>query len=1136
MTDVDVRADAAKDTAVPDGAVVHPGQHRLESVQLVNWGTFSGYHQLPVSRRGFLLTGPSGSGKSSLLDAISVVLVPPRWLDLNAAARDASARGRDRTLLSYVRGAWSRNTDQVSGELATQQLRPGTTWSAVGLTYDDAAGRRTTLVRIFWASSSTTSVDAITKLCVIVDGDLDLRDLEPVLADGLSMRAVKQALDPFFVSTDFAAYADKLTRRLGVQGERALRLLHKTQSTKGLSDLDALLRDFMLDEPATFGAARRTVEQFVELEEAYRSVQSAQAQVTHLTPVRTLHPAMLDATSRLVMLEAERDALDGYRATRAVEILRDEVAHAERVLDEARDAASHARTRAADADLEVDALREEHSSSGGSALDRWRAEIETVQQEQVARQRRRGRLQAHLDELGETFPADAAGFRALLTRAVAAAEARDEPPAAGRAATDDAADAETSTGASELDQRRDAARDRLRQVQQELHEATGQLRALEQQRSNLDRRDVELRDGIAQALGVAPTRLPFVAELLQVRDEDAAWRGVVERLLGSFARSLLVPDALYAAAAEHINGTHLGRRLLYNRVPRVADAPRPVGATSIVHAVEVADSDAADWLRSELSRRFDYVRASTTAELREAERAVTVDGQVKHSRARHEKDDRRRVDDAHGWVLGFDNHHKRALYEQEVARLTAVREDVLAGVTDLTRERDAVADRRRAWHAVAAVEWDDVDTDTPATRIHDLRRRIEDAASGGSDGGGLASLDARLSEARDRARATADLVAGTQAAVLTAEATVQRLTGRLGIQRDEQAATASTGDATRSRLDARFDAFDPDPSSSVLDEIAAKVSPQIAREAAEAQRQRDEAARDLERLLTEFHRRWPAEAADVTPDAANAGEYLAILERLEYDGLPRFSGRFHELLDEQSTNNLAHLAQLLVQEQKQIRARIAPVNESLASVAFNRGTHLQLVVKDRPLPEVREFRTRVRTVLEQSLAATPEERIARFGELHALVTRLGSSDPADVAWRDLVLDVRRHVEFVGNEVDADGTVVEVHTSGAGRSGGQRVKLVTFALAAALRYQLGGRYAESPVYGTVVIDEAFDKADAEFTEVSMRVFEEFGFQMVLATPLKMVQTLSEFIGGAALVSIRDRRWSALRHVEVDALGA
>ena len=30
------------------------GQHRLARVQLFNWGTYDGYHDLPVARRGFL--------------------------------------------------------------------------------------------------------------------------------------------------------------------------------------------------------------------------------------------------------------------------------------------------------------------------------------------------------------------------------------------------------------------------------------------------------------------------------------------------------------------------------------------------------------------------------------------------------------------------------------------------------------------------------------------------------------------------------------------------------------------------------------------------------------------------------------------------------------------------------------------------------------------------------------------------------------------------------------------------------------------------------------------------------------------------------------------------------------------------
>ncbi|WP_415504070.1 ATP-binding protein, partial [Actinomyces slackii] len=39
-------------------------QHRLARVQVHNWGTFGGYHDLPVPRRGLVITGPSGSGKS----------------------------------------------------------------------------------------------------------------------------------------------------------------------------------------------------------------------------------------------------------------------------------------------------------------------------------------------------------------------------------------------------------------------------------------------------------------------------------------------------------------------------------------------------------------------------------------------------------------------------------------------------------------------------------------------------------------------------------------------------------------------------------------------------------------------------------------------------------------------------------------------------------------------------------------------------------------------------------------------------------------------------------------------------------------------------------------------------------------
>ena len=105
-------------------------------------------------------------------------------------------------------------------------------------------------------------------------------------------------------------------------------------------------------------------------------------------------------------------------------------------------------------------------------------------------------------------------------------------------------------------------------------------------------------------------------------------------------------------------------------------------------------------------------------------------------------------------------------------------------------------------------------------------------------------------------------------------------------------------------------------------------------------------------------------------------------------------------------------------------------------------------------------------------------------------------------------------------------------SGAGKSGGQRQKLTTTCLAAALRYQLAGSDRALPVFSTVVIDEAFDKADAEFTTMSMNIFRNLGFQMLVATPMKGVMAVEPFIGGACFVHIKDRRKSQAVQVQYD----
>jgi uncharacterized protein YPO0396 len=224
----------------------------------------------------------------------------------------------------------------------------------------------------------------------------------------------------------------------------------------------------------------------------------------------------------------------------------------------------------------------------------------------------------------------------------------------------------------------------------------------------------------------------------------------------------------------------------------------------------------------------------------------------------------------------------------------------------------------------------------------------------------------------------------------------------------------------------------------------------------------------------------------------------------------------------------------LKHERGAIRSRMELVNESLRGAPFNPGTHLVIETYDRSLEEVKLFQAALKEALSNSFGNERDRELAeqRFKALAALVKRLASQETVDKNWHNLVLDVRQHVEFVARELDEVGMEVEVYRSGAGKSGGQRQKLAATCLAAALRYQLGGQDRALPMFSAVVLDEAFDKADAEFTAMAMNIFKTFGFQMIVATPLKSVMTLEPFIGGACFVHIKDRKKSSAIPIEYD----
>jgi uncharacterized protein YPO0396 len=391
-------------------------QYRLTRLQTFNWGTFNGLLDLTIPYSGYLFVGPSGSGKSTLLDAHTALLTPPKWVDFNVAAREAERQGRDRSALSYVRGAWARQTGDA-GEYVTQYLRSGTTWSAIAETYRDGRGRTIVLAQVLWVRGQAASAGDVKRLYMVLPRELSLRELEFFAASDFDVRRFKQALPDAFVKDEFSAYQERFRGLLGIENERALRLLHKTQSAKNLGDLNLFLRDFMLDPPETFSVADRLVNEFGELNAAHQAVVAARYQIETLKPAHTAYQALDRARNERSILAELLVGLDAFREQRRAELL------------ERR--GSELRVEAQGVMLEVERLRaealerhrvllelkEKRHGLGGGLLEQLSREMQQAETERPGRVQRRERLRAACLSLSWEEPQTGPEFVQLVASA-----------------------------------------------------------------------------------------------------------------------------------------------------------------------------------------------------------------------------------------------------------------------------------------------------------------------------------------------------------------------------------------------------------------------------------------------------------------------------------------------------------------------------------------------------------------------------------------------------------------------------------------------------------------------------------------------------------------------------------------------
>ena len=1050
---------------------------RLERLELWNWGTFHGEAEVLEPRGGWaLLVGDNGSGKSTAVDALRTLLVPPRILNYNDASGDGRrSPGRDRTRRSYIRGAWASSSTIDSTSPSTQYLRDSGALSAIAAVFTDARRQTSaTLAQILWEHE-----DQVRELYAVSHGCRSLGDL--IAAHG-NTADIKRAArrENWEVEESFTAYAERMRSLLHIPGDKALEVFNRAIGMKEVSDIDAFVRQFMLPSADIFAFIRDTVQpHYRTLLDCWSAIDRAERQIVLLRPVAEHAERIGFSEARIDAWRQLQEMVQPYFATTHLLLLRTHAVELAGALASSeaarRDAASrllHRRRERDDVNAAINA------TDVGPRLQAIERELKYAEDARKTAQQRRDRIAPAAQILNVSSALnDASSF------------------ASSRLNWIDCERAENII-ASEAEEARAARRHQQELALAERSEKRAELESVEHNRVNIPRDFLAVRLRISEALGIAPDAMPFAGELIEVRNVYADWTGAIERLLRAFGLSLLVPEQLYRPAAGFINSTILGLRLTFHRVPAHGVMPPNLSNDRVPGRLEFRIEHPLHlWVASELVRRFNHRCCASIAELEGTDRGLTREGLVRDG-TRHVKDDARPVDDASARILGWTTDRKIAALRKQILEAEKRAASDAQAAAEAARTAAAARERASAAHDLLGIaDFAEIDPHRWSEQLIHLK-----------------SEQTLLERTSEELRTLRDQLRAIETAIESGEKELRQIDGDHAVCQNRIDTNRRLAQGRENQLK-EFPAYKHDVAEAGFAEVAASLPPvtldnveQLTHQTGQTlqgkisyEQGRVNVANDKMLIgMSEFLGQFPDFRQSLDVGRAYAESFAAALHRIEAEDLPRHRERFEHYLNENLVGDLLMLNRRLEEHQETIEERINEINTALRGIDYSEDTYVQLRLLNRSGHDVAEFKRSLRGCFEHGISPAPEERLQIFERVRLLLEYF-QRNPEET---QRVTDVRTWYAAGVRELRrADDSEANFYAATTGKSGGQKAKLAFTILASALAAQYGLSTAQddAPNFRFVVIDEAFSRTDEPNSVRAMELFQRLGFQLLIVGP-------------------------------------
>lgn len=685
---------------------------KLDYMEVWNWGTFNDkvYRMNPHGNNS-LLTGANASGKSTLIDALLALLVPLQNKRFYNQSSGAEKKG-NRTDITYFFGNYGQQQEGEAGATSLK-LRDKSARSVLLATFNNSDGRVVTLFQVrYYSGEELRTVYGMAHKHLTISQNFAAFDsngvwrkrMEKELNTGSSKRIVEFFNGP-------KASEEKILLVFGMRSDKALTLFNQIVGVKVLNDLDSFIRDNMLEAREAEEKYKELRENFQNLMDAKTSIEKTKEQIRQLEPIDRLAEDVLLIEKSIKELQSEKYIVSYWFAVRTVKLCQE---HLERCKSELRQLddtikANNAEKRRLDeakSSLEI-AI---NSDSVGQQIKDIEKEIQNLTERFEERKKKEETYNTLIHKLELPQGVDFSTFQSNKATAqkqkVALQELLD----------------------NELAERKRHLQNEKEDIEANIKSHVETIKYLHEHNNNISGRVAEIRDEIIQHIGATADEIPFIGELIRLKDDEREWESAIERILHNFALWLIVPEKYYRKVNEYVNNHNLRGRIVYQRYNYSAAlrefANRLAQDNSLLNKIEFKpNARYIDWIEDRLYSEFNYTCVDTLEDFNHInEKAVTKEGLIKAKGGKHEKDDRPEINRREHYVLGWDNREKIAAIKKEYDNLCRQVTAKNKEIKELDNKRKETEERKEAFSSLLNFDkFDDIDWQSYSIRINEKK-------------------------------------------------------------------------------------------------------------------------------------------------------------------------------------------------------------------------------------------------------------------------------------------------------------------------------------------------------------------------------------------------------------------------------